>query len=215
MRKPVYLLAGGQMSQSRQPDPLLCAVFEQAGVERPSVAYIGAASEDDRGFYKWAQTAFLKSGAGAVEHAVLCGGKKEIKEAAGAVNACDIVFLSGGDVEMGMRALHRSGFLEILRLAFDSGKLFFGLSAGSIMLSKAWIKWDDPMDDKTASLFPCLGFAPVFCDTHAEKDGWEELKALLSLLKKGEKAYGIPSGGGLKVFQNGTIESLVKPAVRL
>jgi len=46
------------------------------------------------------------------------------------------------------------------------------------MLSKEWIRWRDPDDDATAEFFPCLGIAPLICDTHGEQDGWEELQAL-------------------------------------
>ena len=46
------------------------------------------------------------------------------------------------------------------------------------MLARRWVRWTDPHNDDSAELFPCLGFAPVFCDTHGEGDGWGELRAL-------------------------------------
>ena len=67
---------------------------------------------------------------------------------------------------------------------YKQGKPFFGISAGSIMLAQEWIRWRDPEDDTTAEIFPCLGIAPVICDTHGEEDGWEELQALIALEKK-------------------------------
>ena len=50
--------------------------------------------------------------------------------------------------------------------------------------------------------------APVICDTHAEEDDWQELKALLALEEDNVKGYGIPSGAAIKVSPDGKIEAL-------
>ncbi len=92
-----------------------------------------------------------------------------------------MVFISGGDVEAGMEVLEERQILPFLRELFERGKPFFGSSAGSIMLGRQWVRWEDPDDDATANLFPCMGFAPIVCDTHGEAEGWEELRALLRL----------------------------------
>jgi hypothetical protein len=98
------------------------------------------------------------------------------------------------------------GFLQGL---YEKGKPFFGLSAGSIMLAETWIHWVDPDDDSMAELFPCLGFAPIICDTHGEEDDWEELRAALKLAEDGRKGYGIVSGTAIKVHpDSGNVEAL-------
>ena len=76
------------------------------------------------------------------------------------------------------------------------------------MLAKEWIRWRDPEDDTTAEVFPCLGIAPVICDTHGEAEGWEELQALLAMEKDNTIGYGIVSGTAMKVFPDGKIEAL-------
>jgi hypothetical protein len=97
------------------------------------------------------------------------------------------------------------GFLNDL---YRQGKPFFGISAGAIMLAEKWVRWRDPDDDSSAELFPCLGFAPVFCDTHDEAAGWEELRAALSLAEEGVHGYGLATGSGIKVFSDGKVEAL-------
>jgi hypothetical protein len=94
------------------------------------------------------------------------------------------------------------------------GKPFFGISAGSIMLCSQWVHWRDSDDDKSTEPFSCLGFAPVLCDTHAEDEGWNELRTLLSLCPAGTIGYGIPAGGALRVAQNGAVADIGSPAVR-
>ena len=49
---PVYLLAGGPGSRRAQRDPLLTRAIASCGVTEPSIAYIGAASGDDKSFFK-------------------------------------------------------------------------------------------------------------------------------------------------------------------
>ena len=76
---------------------------------------------------------------------------------------------------------------------------------------KAWIQWPNPHDDASAQLFPCLGLAPVYCDTHGEAARWTELKALLARLPEGAEGFGIPSGSGLAVLPDAAIQAMGKP----
>ena len=93
------------------------------------------------------------------------------------------------------------------------GALFFGLSAGSIMLGSHWVRWKDSNDNSTARLFRCTGIASVLCDTHAEAEDWAELKTAVILTGHGSKGYGIPTGGVLIVDTDGSLSAMEKSAV--
>jgi peptidase E len=206
--KPVFLLAGGRGQRGASPDPLLQAVFKECGIPKPSVAYVGAASEDSSQFFGFITSAFKEAGAGKITHAITVQKKADLNKAKDILEAADIIFISGGDVEAGMDVLRKKDMIGFLTGLYEQGKPFFGLSAGSIMLAREWVRWRDPDDDNTAEIFPCLGIAPVICDTHAEGDNWEELKTLLALEKNGTKGYGLPSGNGIKVLPDGQVEAL-------
>ena len=124
------------------------------------------------------------------------------------------VFLAGGDVDAGMQVLTDGGLVPLLHDAHERGAVFFGMSAGSIMMGRSWVRWSDPADDRSAVLFPCLGIAPVTVDTHAEADDWEELRIAVRLMGPGGIGYGIPGGGTLVVMPDGQALSKGKPAVR-
>jgi len=206
---PIFLLAGGRgMKMRKGPDPLLQAVFRQTGDRRPAVAYVGAASGDNAEFRLWVSRLLQKAGAGEVTLAPLCGRCGDAEKAKAVLDTSDLVFLSGGDVEEGMRALQEKGMTDFLRRLHRAGKPFFAMSAGSIMLARRWIRWKDPADDASSELFPCLGFASVLCDTHGEDDGWEELRALLALSPAGEIGYGIVSGAAIVIEPDGTVSAL-------
>jgi len=209
---PIYLLAGDPGAGRATRDPLICRAIASCGVAEPSIAYVGVASGDDTSFFRMIARLMIACGAGAVELAPLAGRRIKLDRTRSILERADMIFISGGDVEEGMNTIGERGMLPVLRDLHRGEKPFFGLSAGSIMLAREWIAWDDPSDDSTASAFPCLGFAPLLCDTHAEGDGWEELRALLLISPEGTVGYGIPAAGGILVHPGGEIEALGKPA---
>lgn len=207
--RPIYLIAGGPGARRpRGPDPLIQEVFRAAGVEKPSVAYLGAASGDNAAFLLFIGRILKKAGAGSVILAPLCGRRGSLERALHVLEEADIVFVSGGDVEAGMGVAEEKGIVPHLRRLYRAGKPFFGLSAGSIMLARQWVRWTNPHDESSAQLFPCLGFAPVLCDAHGEEDEWSELKALLALAPVGTTGYGIVSGSALVVKGRGEVSAL-------
>jgi peptidase E len=211
-QKPVFLLAGGRsIRQGKKPDAILPALFKEIGQVAPSIGYVGVASDDDRGFFKSIAADFIKGGAAEVVHALIVSPKVDLAKTREILNRVDAVFISGGDVERGMQVLEEKSMVGFLRELYSRGKMFFGASAGSIMLAKEWVRWRDPDDDSTAELFPCLGFAPIICDTHAESDNWEELRTALSLEKENKPGYGIVTGSCLKVLVSGSVEALGEP----
>ena len=206
--KPVYLFAGGRPRNAQTLNPLFHAVFRESGKTSPAIAYVGAASDDSKAFFLLMAAIVKGAGAGKIKHVILSSAKVDIKKAMGVLESSDIVYISGGDVEHGMQVLQDKNLTDFLVELYKQGKPFFGISAGSIMLAQEWIRWRDPEDDATEEVFPCLGIAPVICDTHGEQDGWEELQALLRLEKDDTIGYGIVSGTAIKVFPDGSIEAL-------
>jgi len=213
--KPVILIGGGRGHVRKGPDPLLQAAFlEAGGMRRPSIAYVGAASDDNRDFFKWIASLFREAGSGAVRLAAMADAHADLDEARTVLSDSDLVFVSGGDVEAGVRILRERSMVPFLKHLHAGGKPFFGISAGSIMLAQHWVSWPDPHDETRVESFACMGFAPILCDTHAEAEDWEELKALLKLSQRDTVGYGIPSGGALRVASNGRVTALGKPACR-
>ncbi len=76
------------------------------------------------------------------------------------------------------------------------------------MLAKSWVRWRDADDDSSAELFPCLGIASVYCDTHGEDARWEELHVLTRLIPPGTIGYGIASGTALIANPDGSVQAM-------
>jgi peptidase E len=208
--RPVYLLAGGRGSSNER---LFKEVFKELIKPNPLIAYVGAANNDDKKFFKFMGDEIAKAGDCRIVHAVTSSKKADINKALDILQQADAVFISGGDVEAGMDVLASRNMIGIFQNLYHGGKVFFGVSAGSIMLGREWVRWQDPEDDSTAELFPCIGMAPLICDTHAEGDNWEELKAALKLKEEKDIGHGIPSGACLKIYPDGQLAALGGPVV--
>jgi peptidase E len=204
--KPVYLIAGGKNRKSFKS--IIEMIREDTGKARPTIAYVGVASGDSLPFYLMMSAMIKEAGDCQIRRVLIAPKKADPNKAQAVLESADAVFMSGGDVEAGMHVLEEKKMVGFLTGLFKQGKVFFGVSAGSIMLGREWVRWRDPEDDSTAELFPCLGITPIICDTHAEADDWEELKSALKLKEEDAQGYGIPSGSCLKVYPDGRMEAL-------
>lgn len=172
--------------------------------KHPLVAYVGVASDDNRGFFQMLSAGFLGSGA-RLELVKLARKNASVASARRLLDDCHLVFMSGGDVEHGMNLIQERGVADDLRRLAGDGKPFVGISAGSIMMCQHWVRFPDD-DDARAETFACLGIAPLHMDAHAEADGWPELRTLVRLVAAGDAGavgYGVPSKGCLRVSLDG------------
>lgn len=203
----IHLLAGGPGSDVTHLAALLRQALASTGRAEPRVAYIGAASGDDAGFFRRLARVLEQAGAGAVTLAPTCGQAPRREDLLRrALAESDAIFVSGGDVDAGMKVLAATGAAALLRERLDAGIPYIGLSAGSILLGTEWIAWDESAGEPAVRVFPCLGFAPLICDTHSEDDDWSELRELLKLRPPGTRGYGISSSAMLCVHADGRLD---------
>lgn len=206
--KPLFLIAGDPGSRRAGADPLLRTVFDRCNVAAPSIAYVGAASGDERRFFAMVTSAFTNSGAGFVTFAATVR-QFERSSFEKTCTDADAVFFSGGDVDAGMNVVTEHRLAPFFRELYGGGKLFFGISAGSIMLARTWVRFRDD-GGPGGELFPCLGIADVLVDVHDEDENWGELRALLKLLPDSSIGYGIRTGSAIAVDANGVVEPIGK-----
>jgi peptidase E len=196
----VYLVGGG-------PGAMLAlrahfkACLDAVGVAEPMVAYVGVASDDNAGFQAMLTGALALTGA-RFRPVHLASPRASVAEARALLDACDLVFVSGGDVDHGVCVLRERGVLEHFRELRRQGKPMFGISAGSVMLAREWVRFPDDDDDR-AEIFECIGAVPFAVDAHSEEDDWSELRTLIRLLhERGDPrpvGYGLTRKGGIVV----------------
>lgn len=212
---PVHLLAGSPGARKNVYRPLVGELLQGVAIPRPMVAYLGAATDDDPRFLGFMEGLVTSSGPCQFRLAPVKGRKAQGGAARRIIEDADLVFLGGGDVELGMERLREHDLAQVLAKKQASGAPLFGISAGAILLCKQWIRWSDPDDDGSAELFDCLGLAPVLCDCHGEEDGWSELHALLRLAGGRSLGHGIRAGAAVRVEADGSVATVCGEVDRL
>jgi cyanophycinase-like exopeptidase len=214
-QKPMYLIAGGRGRKIFSSFRIFKDIVRDTGKKKPVIAYIGVASLGDNPLVFQIVSALLRLNCSCqISRVLIAPDNADLNKARKVLESADIIFFSGGDVEAGMKILEEKNMAGYFRGLSSKGKLFAGVSAGSILLADEWVKWTNPDDDSICTLFSCLGAAPVICDTHAEKDNWSELKAALIFKETGTIGYGITSGSCLKVHPDGRLEAVNGPVAR-
>jgi peptidase E len=214
-QQPIYLFAGGRGKSILTTFAEMGKVFKTAGKVKPDIAIVGVASLKDNWLVYILMSALIKSGCKChIKRVLIARPNADIDKAREMLRKADAVFISGGDAEVGMQILHEKNMVGFLQNLVGQGKLFLGGSAGTIMMCRDWVRWHDCDDDSTAELYPCLGLAPIICDTHAEGDDWVELKVALQLKGDGAIGYGITSGAYLKAYPDGRLEAEAGAVVR-
>jgi peptidase E len=194
MSKQIFLCSGGAGKSKKQMIEDFRVALNACGVVSPAVAYIGAADSDGAHLWNAYRSLLKKSGAGDIRFAPIAR-KTDIDAARRIFTESDAVFISDGDAENGMAWLKKFELDKFLKKLYESGKLFFGVSAGCIMMGRHWVHWDKDGDDDTASLFDCLDFVPYTFDVHGEEENWKGLKCATRLLGDGAVGCGLSDGG--------------------
>jgi len=214
-QKPIYLLAGGRGRKILTTISNVRNIIKGINKVKPGIAYVGVASLKDNWLIYFIISILIKAGCDCRLNRILIAPKNaDLNRARETLQSADAIFIGGGDVEVGMQVLKEKNMVGFFRDLAKKNKLFIGVSAGSIIIAKEWVRWRNPNDDSTAELFPCLGLVPIICDTHAEEEDWEELKIALQLKGAGTCGYGIASGTYLKVYPDGRLEPEIGPVAR-
>jgi peptidase E len=213
-RSYVMLIAGAGRSTSRRSVRYHRDLLQTKGMRKPRIAYVGAASGDSVAFRAMVSAMVFGVAADVYPVALTRAGTRTSAARSGLADA-DLIFVSGGDVERGMRAFDERDLAPYMRMLAAQGKPMEGLSAGAIMLGAHWVRFEGE-DESLPEPFACLGVVPASFDTHGEEAAWDELRALASVLpavSHERLVYGIRSHGAV-VWENERLRALGEPLAR-
>src|SRR2546423_15442003 len=101
--------------------PYLKGLYAATGKPKPVVTQIGAANGDDRTFGMMTVAMLKWAGAGTVHWPRTTGRRKDPRAVREALAETDVVFVSGGDVEEGVKVLDELDLSKDLRAAAARG----------------------------------------------------------------------------------------------
>lgn len=201
--QPLYLLADSQLLFWKRRGRLL---LEEAVAEvrdtPPSAAYIGASNGDRPEFYDIFEAAV--DAVGITDRRMIESsfdeGDRAFLERAG------LIILAGGDVRLGWSTFERTGMKDVILDRYTKGAVLVGVSAGAVQLGLYGIvEKPDPPETELLDVFK---LAPVVVDAHDERADWSRLSQAIQTLEGTVTGLGIPSGGGVIVHTDATIEPL-------
>jgi cyanophycinase len=200
--QPLYLLADSQLLFWSSPaGPFLSSILKGSEISEPRVAYIGASNGDSAEAHSIFAAA-VDQLAGASAHHVRASYSAKDREF---LESANVVVLAGGDVEVGWKAFTSTGMAEQIKKLYRDGAVIIGVSAGAVQCGKHAAL---SVERGSSRLIETLGLVPYIVDVHDEKDGWRGLSTTILMLEGAAAGLGIPSGGGLAVHADGTLEPI-------
>jgi cyanophycinase len=206
--QPLYLLADSQLLFWKRQDRLLLqtAVDELPSDTPLSAAYIGASNGDRPEFYDIFEAAMDLIGISERRMVDAAFGPDDRAFLAQA----GLIVLAGGDVRLGWNTFEKTGMKDVILDRYAKGAVLVGISAGAVQLGRFGIV--EKLESPGTELLEMFKLVPVVVDTHDERGEWARLSRTIQYLEGAATGIGIPSGGGVIVHTDATIEPLRRPA---
>jgi cyanophycinase len=206
--QPLYLLADSQLLfWKRQGRLLLEAALDGLARNTPlNAAYIGASNGDRPEFYEIFEAAM--DAIGITDRHMIDSSFGPDDRAS--LERAQLIVLAGGDVRLGWNTFEKTGMKDVILGRYAQGAVLVGVSAGAAQLGRYGIV--ETPESPTTELLDLFKLVPVIIDTHDERAEWARLSRTIQLLQGGATGLGIPSGGGVIVHTDTTIEPLRRPA---
>lgn len=201
--QPLYLLADSQLLfWERHNRLLLDAALDGLAWDTPfSAAYIGASNGDRPEFYEIFEAAV--EAVGITDHRMIASSFDT--DDRGFLERAELIVLAGGDVRRGWDTFEKTGMKDVILDRYTQGAILVGISAGAVQLGRYGIVGE-------SELLDVFKLAPLVVDTHDERSEWARLSRAIESLQGGATGLGLPSGGGVVVHPDLTIEPLRRPA---
>ncbi|TAM72158.1 Type 1 glutamine amidotransferase-like domain-containing protein [Mycobacterium sp.] len=206
--QPLYLLADSQLLFWKHHGRLLLeAALDGLVRDAPlGAAYIGASNGDRPEFYEIFEAAM---------DAVGIADRRMITSSFGPADrafleSARFIVLAGGDVRLGWNIFERTGMKDAILGRYAEGAVLVGISAGAVQLGRCGIV--ETPESFGTGVFDVFNLVPMVIDVHDERAEWARLSRAIRLLSGEATGLGVPSGGGVVVHADGTVEPVRRPA---
>lgn len=206
--QPIYLLADSQLLFWKRHGRLLLedALDGSTGDTRLSAAYLGASNGDRREFYEIFEAAMDPIG---ITNRRMIDSSFQPEDRA-FLERAQLIVLAGGDVNLGWTTFEKTGMEDVIIDRYAHGAVLVGISAGAVQLGRYGIV--EESESSATGLLDMFELVPFVVDTHDEQTEWTRLSEAIHLLQGAATGLGIPSGGGVIVRPDASIEPLRRPA---
>lgn len=212
---PIFLLADSQLLFCKSGESLFYKKInylintKEGKRENITAAYIGASNNDNPEFYelfKEAMKQFDIRYCRMIKSIPDCADKKFLGKA-------DIVLLAGGNTENGWDIIKRNNWNKIIIEKYNKGSILIGVSAGAIQIGMGEC-CIDLKNQEAEGKFGGMQLIPYIIDVHSNDD-WNDLSNKVSRQDKQHIGIGIPSGAGMIVCPDMSLEAIRYSCIRV
>jgi len=177
MTKQIIAIGGGGFGRSPSEGIIEKYIIKQSKVTTPKICFIPTATGDNEGYKVNYYSTFSKLNCRPCHLDFF----KRTPDLENLIFSQDIVFVGGGNTKSMLAVWEDWGLGKILKVAYDSGIIMCGVSAGAI----CW--FEKGISDSWANelkIINCLGFIPGNCCPHFDEEP-QRKPALKKFLMKG------------------------------
>lgn len=206
--QPLYLLADSQpLFKAGHGRSILQIALDGLARDTPlTAAYIGASNGDRPEFYEIFEAAM--DAVGITERRMIHSSFDRTDRTF--LERAQLIVLAGGDVRVGWNTFEKTGMKDVILGRYAEGAALVGISAGAIQLGRCGLV--ETPESLGTDVFDLFNLVPMVIDVHDEHNDWARLQRTMRSLNGEATGLGIPSGGGVVVHADATIESVRRPA---
>lgn len=199
----LYLLADSQLLfWKRRGRLLLEEAVDEIRTTPVRAAYIGASNGDRPEYYDIFEAAV--DAVGITDRRMIDSSFSPDDRAF--LESADLIVLAGGDVRLGWNTFERTGMKDVILSRYAEGTMLVGVSAGAVQLGLYGVV--EKLDSPATELLDVFKLVPLIIDTHDERAEWTRLSEAIHSIEGTVTGLGIPSGGGVIVHTDATVEPL-------
>ena len=203
MKKGSIVAIGGGGFDDGEMMPVFERIVALSGKPNPKVIYLPTARHDDLEPVPMMEGIFKSFGASDLEAITLSNTEFAPGELREKLLSADMIFASGGNLKFLMDTWNATGATEIMREAYELGKVLCGVSSGAM----CWFDegWDDCGENGAFMFIDCVGILPYCNCPHFEDPYWFRFTETV----KNRSYSGIAcENGAAMIYSNGVYESV-------
>jgi len=139
MEKTIIAIGGGEIKNKttlKIDEYVANKAKAHAGDKRANALFIGTASHDSMPYFNSFRKTYTSVFDIKAEVALIVYGEMDIERIANKIENADMLYIGGGDTMFMLDKWRETGLTELIKKAYEDGKIICGLSAGAI----CWFK---------------------------------------------------------------------------
>jgi peptidase E len=183
----------GLFSKSNADSFILNDIIKRILIDNLQASYLGVSNDDKTEYFEIFEAAMNNINIKNIKHIKFPYSSNDLEY----LSNSNIILLSGGDAQVGMKKLEQSSIPAILLNKYSTGQtILIGISAGAMQLGTFILS-----ENNQEHVVNGMGLIPCIVSAHDEPE-WSSLKHIVQTMGASNIGLGISFGSGSILFRN-------------